>query len=1150
MKKSFNNNTNNLIKQKYQNTMNTDNKIIIKNNDGKNQLEKKELQLNKNLIINNFNSNNNNKHRQIKTAKGSPLSINNKILKQISKITTKQANHKIDKIPTVIFNVNSNQIKDTNVKNAQNSNESKSNNKSKSNENNKIINFKKAGNQCTLIKKSLKKENNFNNNIIKTKTQINKKQIKKTNNNLHKNIINKKHLNENNSYKTNNPYNYYLNNNNQKLNIGTSFSLTSNKNNLAGLYYINNLIIKNPLNNFKTTSTTAKNSIKSSKEKTNQNSNNNYKKDNSNENQKLNAINGKLVSLGPKKKISHQKLIIQNNNNLKSIMKKFSISNINKNKKIKKELNYKNIDNLSNSKNITLIGKNSSSNLSNLSNFYSINILSKSFANSKKYFKKDINFYKTKVETKIQNNNVFHKNSNKYFDNLSNHNIFPITISHYKNNYININININNKKNNVKTANNNICNINKVIKNNIKNQKLKNSKKKTLSTNNTKIMNKINDKFQINNIKRNLNKNNNINNTNSNNNNLKIKELSCFDLKKTNIPITLTSSLLQTESWGKSKEFKKTEFKQVLPEFNYIDEKEKKMINRNLTNNENINNLNYNIVNIISNTSDKKEINENTTTNKNELSTISQKDYNYYNEESLKLIKIIKKYGAEHNFNSYPKTNLNYYKIGRSIGHGAFGKVNLALHVLSGHIVAIKSFNKIKKAFPLNKIYYEIKLLKKLRNHRNIIKYFEHFENEKHFFIVMENISGGNLLSAINKMSKFSEIMAKNIFKQLIETIKYLHSMGIAHRDIKPDNILIELDNTIKLCDFGVSKEVKEGQLLTDSCGTPAFVAPEILKDSPYNPYMTDIWSSGVVLYAMVTGFFPFRGVNETELHRNILSGAFPKLKDVSNELKDLLNKILEINPNKRINIENILKHPWLNDENIVDINNNNRNYNYLNKNINIFTKAEKIIYGKLKIDYRQANKEDILETFTYHNMETDYEEENQNVKTISFIKTPYNSRRPRDDEEDLFYDDVNIENNIVKFLSKVGELSRLYEVHNNFDFDQGFIIPKKEYSNKQKLMSSKNNSFEDNKIKVEKKNKENKKEIIENNFLDNNFIINEDKNNKEKNINNKKLKINEKAMKFVENFGYNKEFIIKSLQLNEINHAVASYYLGVSILN
>ena len=824
-------------------------------------------------------------------------------------------------------------------------------------------------------------------------------------------------------------------------------------------------------------------------------------------------------------------------------MKKFSISNINKNKKNKKETKSKNSDNFTNSKNITLLGKNSNSNLSSLNNFYSINMLSKSFANSKKNFKKNINFYKTKVDTKIQNNE-FQKKSNKYFD-INNHNIFPITISHYKNNYININININNKKNSIKTANN-ICNINKIIKNNSKKcQKNKNSKiklndlskKKTLTTNNTKIMNKINYKYELNDKKRYLYKNNIVNNGNSNSNNLKIKELSCFDLKKINMPITLTSSLLQTESWGKSKEFKKTEFKQVM----YINDKEKKMINRNLTNNENNNNINIDLININSKTSEKNDINNNTISNKNELSTISQKDYNYYNEESLKKIKSIKKYGSEHNYNSYPKTNLSYYKIGRSIGHGAFGKVNIALHVLSGHIVAIKSFNKIKKTFPMNKILYEIKLLKKLRSHKNIIKYFEHFENEKHFFIVMENICGGNLLNAINKMSKFSESMAKNIFKQLIETIKYLHSIGIVHRDIKPDNILLDLDSTIKLCDFGVSKEVKEGQLLTDSCGTPAFVAPEILKDSPYNPYMTDIWSSGVVLYAMITGFFPFRGVNETELHKNILSGAFPKLKDVSNELKDLLNKILEVNPNKRITIDNILKHPWI-------IQNENINNNYTkNININIFTKAEKIIYGKLKLDYREANKEDILENFTYHNMETDYEEENQNVKTISFIKTPYNSRRPSDDEEDLFYDDVNIEDNITKFLSKVGELSRLYEVHNNIDFDQGFIIPRKDYNNKQKLMSSKNNSYEDEKIKVEKK-KENKRIIIVDNIIENNFITNEDK---EKISNrNKKLKINEKAVKFVENFGYNKEFIIKSLQLNEINHSIASYYLYLSLTN
>ena len=1136
MKKSFHKNTNNLLKKRNQNKVNIDNKNIIKYNEEKNLQDKKDFQINKNIIMNNLSSNINNKQRQIKTTKGSPLSINNKILKQISKITTKSINQNVDKIPTIIFNINSNQVFETNYKNIQNSNESKSNTKSKS-KSNESNNLKKTANQCNLIKNKIKKQNNFNAKIIKTKTQIQKIQIKK-NNNLPKNIINKNQIKENNSYKTSNPYHFYYTNN-QKLNIGTSLSLTTKKNNLVGLQYINNMINKNNANNFKTTPITTKNSAKNSKEKNIKNSNSNHKENNSKDNKKSNK-NNKIISMGTKKKINQQKLIIQNNNNLKSLMKKFSISNINKNKK---EIKSKNSDNFTNSKNITLLGKNSNSNLSSLNNFYSINMLSKSFANSKKNFKKNINFYKTKVDTKIQNNE-FQKKSNKYFD-INNHNIFPITISHYKNNYININININNKKNSIKTANN-ICNINKIIKNNSKKwQKNKNSKiklndlskKKTLTTNNTKIMNKINYKYELNDKKRYLYKNNIVNNGNSNSNNLKIKELSCFDLKKINMPITLTSSLLQTESWGKSKEFKKTEFKQVM----YINDKEKKMINRNLTNNENNNNINIDLININSKTSEKNDINNNTISNKNELSTISQKDYNYYNEESLKKIKSIKKYGSEHNYNSYPKTNLSYYKIGRSIGHGAFGKVNIALHVLSGHIVAIKSFNKIKKTFPMNKILYEIKLLKKLRSHKNIIKYFEHFENEKHFFIVMENICGGNLLNAINKMSKFSESMAKNIFKQLIETIKYLHSIGIVHRDIKPDNILLDLDNTIKLCDFGVSKEVKEGQLLTDSCGTPAFVAPEILKDSPYNPYMTDIWSSGVVLYAMITGFFPFRGVNETELHKNILSGAFPKLKDVSNELKDLLNKILEVNPNKRITIDNILKHPWI-------IQNENINNNYTkNININIFTKAEKIIYGKLKLDYREANKEDILENFTYHNMETDYEEENQNVKTISFIKTPYNSRRPSDDEEDLFYDDVNIEDNITKFLSKVGELSRLYEVHNNIDFDQGFIIPRKDYNNKQKLMSSKNNSYEDEKIKVGKK-KENKKIIIVDNIIENNFITNEDK---EKISNhNKKLKINEKAVKFVENFGYNKEFIIKSLQLNEINHSIASYYLYLSLTN
>ena len=156
-------------------------------------------------------------------------------------------------------------------------------------------------------------------------------------------------------------------------------------------------------------------------------------------------------------------------------------------------------------------------------------------------------------------------------------------------------------------------------------------------------------------------------------------------------------------------------------------------------------------------------------------------------------------------------------------------------------------------------------------------------------------------------------------------------------------------------------------------------------------------------------------------MRKNIISGNYPELNDVSENLKDLLNKLLEVNPDKRISLDEILKHPWLNEELKENVN-----------NINIFTKAEKIIYGKLKLDYRFDHKENklkldyrfdhkenVIENFTYKNILTEYEEENWNVKTISFIKTPYNSQRPRDDDEDLFYDDVNIENDVMNFYSK-----------------------------------------------------------------------------------------------------------------------------------
>ena len=446
----------------------------------------------------------------------------------------------------------------------------------------------------------------------------------------------------------------------------------------------------------------------------------------------------------------------------------------------------------------------------------------------------------------------------------------------------------------------------------------------------------------------------------------------------------------------------------------------------------------------------------------------------------------------------------------------------------------------------MRKIKNEVKIMQKLRYHKGIIKLLEAFENEKYYFIIMENIIGGNLFNAINKMGKLPESLARNIFKQLIETVQYIHSKGIVHRDIKPDNILLNLNNQIKLCDFGVSKEIKKGILISDSCGTPAFIAPEILLDAPYDPYMTDIWSCGVVLYVMVSGFFPFAGINENELHQNILNGQFLMIDDISKELKDLINKILELNPNKRISINEILNHPWLN---IEEDNNNQKNLLYKD---DLFTNAEKIIYYKLRKNYKEIkNNDDFdLENFTYRNIETDYQDENLNDQSTSIIITPFNSKR-KDFDDDLFYNDINIENYLMKFLPKVNELNKLYELNNNCDFDQGIML-NRNYNSNNKLMNSFNESYlkKQNEIKI--KNKEEKMIKIENkeNKIDkNNEIENENRvNNENINLKSDEIIFDDNIISYVENLGYKREYIIKSLELNDLNYATATYYLKFCI--
>ena len=122
------------------------------------------------------------------------------------------------------------------------------------------------------------------------------------------------------------------------------------------------------------------------------------------------------------------------------------------------------------------------------------------------------------------------------------------------------------------------------------------------------------------------------------------------------------------------------------------------------------------------------------------------------------------------------------------------------------------------------------------------------FETPKYIMIIMENICGGDIISFVRKRTKLNEVTSKFIFRQIIEALQYIHSQNIVHRDIKLDNILIDLSNNIKICDFGVSKHIKKNEILYDQCGTPAYIAPEILRNNGYEGFTVDYWSAGGIL--------------------------------------------------------------------------------------------------------------------------------------------------------------------------------------------------------------------------------------------------------------------------------------------------------------
>lgn len=254
------------------------------------------------------------------------------------------------------------------------------------------------------------------------------------------------------------------------------------------------------------------------------------------------------------------------------------------------------------------------------------------------------------------------------------------------------------------------------------------------------------------------------------------------------------------------------------------------------------------------------------------------------------------------------------YELGKLLGCGAFAKVYHARNVRTGQSVAIKVINKkkIANSILMSNTKREISIMRRL-NHPNIVKLYEVLATKTKIYFVMEFVKGGELFARVAK-GRFSEDLSRKYFQQLISAVGYCHSRGVFHRDLKPENLLLDENGNLKVSDFGLSAvtdQIRPDGLLHTLCGTPAYVAPEILTKKGYDGAKVDVWSCGVILFVLTAGYLPFNDPNLMAMYKKIYKGEFRCPKWMSPDLKRFLSRLLDTNPQTRITIDQILKDSW-----------------------------------------------------------------------------------------------------------------------------------------------------------------------------------------------------------------------------------------------
>ena len=261
------------------------------------------------------------------------------------------------------------------------------------------------------------------------------------------------------------------------------------------------------------------------------------------------------------------------------------------------------------------------------------------------------------------------------------------------------------------------------------------------------------------------------------------------------------------------------------------------------------------------------------------------------------------------------QSRIEHYALGRQLGRGAYAVVRLGTHRTSKQHYAVKTYEKLNLTDLRRKkgVQREIKIMQKL-DHPNTIKLVEAIDSPNQINLVMEYVGGTSLNSYVRRKAakKLDEEEAKYLFKQVVQAIDYCHNINVSHRDIKLENILLDKNNKVKVIDFGFSTYIPSKKNVKMFCGTPSYMAPEIIANKEYAGPPADIWALGVLLYSLLAGVFPFKGTNDRELYKKISRGTFEFPASVKGPARDLIRGMMRLKPENRLSCCEILNQAWL----------------------------------------------------------------------------------------------------------------------------------------------------------------------------------------------------------------------------------------------